>query len=450
MHVFIIYFRIFTMPGKKKRRKTEEYADTPLLEKYSQLPDLPDQLKKGHVLLQFLLLQKNASATAKLLKSRGLIIEANGQDMRLRVSHLPRSTTQKFKNRHNNAGELERFLEACEEHFVCPLKLGQAELPSAAAPKSTDHILPEAPPTSPMKTRRKCDGCRSLRGRLMSSNLKLREERRAHQTNIAALKKQLKPIKQLNQTIKRQKEIITHLREKLSKTEKSTASAAKEVKKSEAKKFEEKLKSAKEKLEQQKKEIVKTYKSARKDLSDQFGEQLASALETLEEDTSCISLTRSSRAFEWNIRCLVYSCILCNVATGQVATLLKHICKILNITVDPAAFPSRSTIQQMALEIGTWSDIQACELLFDNSNITLGFDATTQEGIHVNVIYMTVGEKCYVLSLEQLPGGTAHDYSSHFMRTICHLADIYSMFHDLSVNEVKKKMCNNISTIMSD
>ena len=38
----------------------------------------------------------------------------------------------------------------------------------------------------------------------------------------------------------------------------------------------------------------------------------------------------------------------------------------------------------MARELGIVVDLQAAELLMTNTNLTLGFDSTTQEGVHIN------------------------------------------------------------------
>ena len=64
----------------------------------------------------------------------------------------------------------------------------------------------------------------------------------------------------------------------------------------------------------------------------------------------------------------------------------------------------------MARELGIISDFQAAELLLQNQDVTLGFDATTQEGVHINSVHITTKENSHVLAINQLPGGTAEDY----------------------------------------
>ena len=50
----------------------------------------------------------------------------------------------------------------------------------------------------------------------------------------------------------------------------------------------------------------------------------------------------------------------------------------------------------------------------------------------------------YVLALDELAGGTAKDYSNHIFKTFQYLANLYSEWHGLNEEEVKKKMTSNI------
>ena len=42
-----------------------------------------------------------------------------------------------------------------------------------------------------------------------------------------------------------------------------------------------------------------------------------------------------------------------------------------------------------ARELGVMSDLQVGEILMHTSNLMLGFDATTQEGVHINSVHIT-------------------------------------------------------------
>ena len=47
--------------------------------------------------------------------------------------------------------------------------------------------------------------------------------------------------------------------------------------------------------------------------------------------------------------------------------------------------PHRRTVEMMTRKLGVMSDLQVMEILMQTSNLTLGFDATTLEGVHISV-----------------------------------------------------------------
>ena len=78
----------------------------------------------------------------------------------------------------------------------------------------------------------------------------------------------------------------------------------------------------------------------------------------------------------------------------------------------------------MTRELGSISDLQAAEAIMANKNTTLGFDATTQEGQHVNSSHVTPENSCYAVAVDELLGGTAQDYSAHICDSIENLASV--------------------------
>ncbi len=56
----------------------------------------------------------------------------------------------------------------------------------------------------------------------------------------------------------------------------------------------------------------------------------------------------------------------------------------------------------MTRELGVVSDFQCAEMLTSEADLTLGFDATTQEGVQVNSIHATGKDKCKILDIDQL------------------------------------------------
>eukprot|EP00745_Piridium_sociabile_P031362 TRINITY_DN51909_c0_g1_i1.p1 TRINITY_DN51909_c0_g1~~TRINITY_DN51909_c0_g1_i1.p1 ORF type:complete len:176 (-),score=30.14 TRINITY_DN51909_c0_g1_i1:226-753(-) len=104
----------------------------------------------------------------------------------------------------------------------------------------------------------------------------------------------------------------------------------------------------------------------------------------------------------------------------------------------------------MARELGVISDLQAAQVAVSTADLTLGFDATTQDGIHMNSIHFTTESDCFVIAIDQLAGGTAQDYESHICESVDHLAQVYSQFHDCDFQECRKNIIGNIANSMTD
>ena len=77
--------------------------------------------------------------------------------------------------------------------------------------------------------------------------------------------------------------------------------------------------------------------------------------------------------------------------------------------------PSRTSIERMAIELDVISDIHSAEFLYSTHGLTLSFDSTMQEGIHINVISIHKGHDEYVLALDELAlrNTTAITYLKH-------------------------------------
>lgn len=72
----------------------------------------------------------------------------------------------------------------------------------------------------------------------------------------------------------------------------------------------------------------------------------------------------------------------------------------------------------------TWySELKAAEAILTNKDVTLGFDAaTTQEGRHVNSVHIATKDSCFVLAIDELPGGTAEDFANHICQAVDNIA----------------------------
>ena len=105
----------------------------------------------------------------------------------------------------------------------------------------------------------------------------------------------------------------------------------------------------------------------------------------------------------------------------------------------------------MSRELGAVAELQTAELLLKTSDVTIGFDATTQEELHINGIHFTTKNTCLAAAVDELAGGTADDYAQHIINTIDTLCDTYVYFNEkVSFHDTREKMINNISNTLSD
>nr|XP_047125514.1 uncharacterized protein LOC124807570 [Hydra vulgaris] len=98
----------------------------------------------------------------------------------------------------------------------------------------------------------------------------------------------------------------------------------------------------------------------------------------------------------------------------------------------------------------TYRLLRYLQRAFTTKDLTLGFDATTQEGVHVNAVHLTTESVCMVVAIDQLPGGTAYDYKSHITKSVDNLAKLYSDFYKLKYTDVRSTIIGNITNTMSD
>ena len=104
----------------------------------------------------------------------------------------------------------------------------------------------------------------------------------------------------------------------------------------------------------------------------------------------------------------------------------------------------------MACELGALPELQAATTILASDNVTVGFDATTQEGVHVNTIHFTTNTQCFVAALDQLPGGTAADYAEHVLKTVDRLSLAYCYFMDKDFVQTKENIVSRITNSMTD
>ena len=121
--------------------------------------------------------------------------------------------------------------------------------------------------------------------------------------------------------------------------------------------------------------------------------------------------------FPLEIRMFVYDCVINHLPTNNVPILMKK---------------------------------AAQRFILENNHLTLGFDGTTQEGIHLNSIHVTTRPSCYIIAVDELHGGSAGDYSKHICESVDHLARFHSEYTGNDSQSCRNTMICNISNCMTD
>lgn len=134
----------------------------------------------------------------------------------------------------------------------------------------------------------------------------------------------------------------------------------------------------------------------------------------------------------------VLDCIANKTPTGNIPISLASLHKRSGIELETV--PQRSSVELMARELGAISELQTAEFLLGTKDLTLGFDATTQEETHNNSIHLTSKDQCLAAAVHVLAGGTAEDYmyATHICRTIDNLAQTYTYFNDAAKLQIFK------------
>ena len=159
---------------------------------------------------------------------------------------------------------------------------------------------------------------------------------------------------------------------------------------------------------------------------------------------------KEGKTFSDKMRMMVYECIMSNVPTDKIPPLVLSFATKFGVDITAKDIPVRSSVENMVAELGLLSDLQVAEFIHKSTDVTIGFDATTQEGVHVNAIHTTSEHKCLVVALDQLAGGTAKDYSQHIIDSVAHLAHACQFHTDASFSDVHGELISHISCTLSD
>jgi hypothetical protein len=390
-------------------------------------------VKNGHILYLYTTLSRDIQSTTKQLQS--LITAPQGESHSYEVTRLV--TKFKLFKRPSNPNEFHRLKDIFETEFVINPKPVKK---STCAPSST----PIKPAGSPLKTRnmKLCSNCHLLTKHLRQCLLDKTELKRKIRSNTGG-----QSVKRLNEKIKRKDRRIMELKRLLKEKHKScTKQRSLKRKQLYHNKVKTEIREKKLGLAQQKKYIEKQTRHQVQTLEDELG-QLQQQLEDMHSDNANTGYEKGGKSYPFKTRMLVYDCLMSHVPTEKVQEHIQSFSKRLGVEIEA---PSRTTVEAMALELGVLTDLHAAKLVLTNE-CTIGFDATTQEGKHLNSIHVTTETKCMVLSIEELAGGTADDYAQHILQTVEHLVSVYVYFNpDSDFKETKKSMIKNIKNTMTD
>ena len=160
------------------------------------------------------------------------------------------------------------------------------------------------------------------------------------------------------------------------------------------------------------------------------------------------SLVKEGKTYNHDMRMLVYDSLVNHVPTGNIPLLIEIFLKRSGLQLEH--LPHRHTVEMMAKELGVISDFQVAERLMQGDDLTLGFDATTQEEVHVNEVHVTSQQDRHVISIDQLPGGLAEDYEVHITDSVKRVAEVYCAFHGVEFETCRCKMVDSIKNTSTD
>ncbi|XP_065660553.1 uncharacterized protein LOC136084481 [Hydra vulgaris] len=361
--------------------------------------------------------------------------------------------------------DTKRFVDFCNEPFICQATTLPATQSFQSTPNSSkivsslsvasspkhNNILSLPNKRSPLLSRLRADQLtprkKLLKRRLSVFATEIATEKQKHREDVKVLKEEIKTkprLKHLKETIARKEKTIRSLRNKfkvqrlnlqLNKLQISNFRLKKE------------LQSTQTKLSTE--EVI-----LRQQLADKNAEisvlqnDMLILQEKIEQMQQKIQSTRCKKVYSFDSRALIYDMLECQVPTHSVPQLLHKVGEYFGYRFSD--IPHRKTVEQMMRELGIISELQAAEIAFSTKNLTLGFDATTQEGVHVNVVHLTTESSCLVVAIDQLAGGTAYDYMSHITKSVDNLAKLYSDFYQEQYTDVRSTIISNITNTMSD
>ena len=314
----------------------------------------------------------------------------------------------------------------------------------------------------PLKTRTKKDCSRCFEMKkcnfvLHSVNKMLRLSSSVERSEKLSIKKKYK-VNIINQSLQRKDCRIYRYKDKISNLQKENESLHRTVKKFHIKtrsltELNKKNKTEIMLLEKkllEKEAIIKKERVMSKNTNISLDNLYAELEELKKQDSNDIVTTRcNKKQFNTNMRITIYRCLENNVAVDTTSKVILA-CVTLLTNQSITDIPTPATISQMGREISILAELQVVETIINSQGITLAFDATTLNGIHINEIHIVTKKTALTASITALPGGRADDYVQHILDTVEGIAVTYSAFNRVSHAETKQKIYGSILCTLTD
>ena len=111
-----------------------------------------------------------------------------------------------------------------------------------------------------------------------------------------------------------------------------------------------------------------------------------------------IEVKKDNKTYSTEVHLLYYDFIVKQVSTAVIPQLLNSVAERLGLNINPGLY----TIEQMTRELGLICEMQVAETLLNNKDCTIGFDATIQDGVHINCIHLCTQSTTQVITLGKL------------------------------------------------
>ena len=170
------------------------------------------------------------------------------------------------------------------------------------------------------------------------------------------------------------------------------------------------------------------------------------------ERPTLVNTKMNKKTYSTSFRKAAYHCLNNQVPIETTSRVISSIVsELADVTLD--FLPDKKTISQFAYELGIISDIQVGEVLVNNDNLTLAWDATSLDAQHVNEVHIHTSPSLssgYVLQVSNLPGGTTEDYTEQIKNSISDVVQTYALFNGEDELVVKGKVLSHIKNTLTD